>query len=367
MTKKNAIKLTSFVVIFVLLFGLCSMAFKTNSDNTRIFKGIYAEKENSLDVLFVGASCMKTNFISPIAYRDYGFTSYTFGLDGICFEMLQPMMIEAMSTQSPKVVLLDLRTVSIDFTNQKARTVIDHMKWSDNKRVTIEKFRGEDSDISFYLTMDKYHSRWQDLGSVFAYYFFLYDETRKCGALEEFSAKELFVDNKHPLKGFYTSAVTTEIEMYKSFSEVTEEVKVSDSTEKAINEMMDYAEKNNINIVFLISPMAYSENIVENEKTPQKINYAKKLVESRGFKCIDFRSEEISEEVSLDYSKDFGDYRHLNINGALKATDYLSSYLVKEYNLPDHRNDAAYNGEWQKSVNCAETLIDYCNKNMIYK
>lgn len=367
MVKKRIIRITVFLIIFALLFAVCSSAFKTNSDNTRIFKGMYAEQEDTIDVLFVGASCMKTNFVCPIAYRDYGFTSYTFGLDGMCFELMETMTAEVLERQSPKVVLVDLRTVTIDFTNQKARTVIDHMKWSDNKKSAIEKFRGEDSDVSFYLTLDKYHSRWQDLGSVLAYYYFLVDETIKCGALNEYGLKEILFDSKHPLKGFYTSAVTTEINMYKSFAEVSEEVRVSESTEKALNGMMDFAEEKGINLVFLISPMAYSENIVENEKSPQKINYAKKLVEERGFECIDYRSEEFLNEIELDYSKDFGDYRHLNINGALKATDHLAGYLAEKYDLPDHRNDDEYDNEWQKSVKCMETLIDYCQKNMTYK
>lgn len=367
MSKKRVAKVIAFLVVFVLLFLMCSMIFITNSNNTRNIRGIYAENEDSVDVLLVGASSVKTNFAPALAYQNYGFTSFALSFDGTAFEMLETLTKESLQYQSPEVVLVDLKPVTAAVTNQKARAVIDNIRWSDNKREAIEKYASEDSKISFYLTLDKYHSRWKDISSVLGYYYLTVEEAMKYDFLSQYSLKEIFVDKKHPLKGFYTSSVIQSVDMYKAYEEVTEKEKISESSETALYEIMDYFKENNVNAVFYISPMCYYEGLLTEHKYPQKLNYAKEIVESNGFECLDFRTAEHVEKMNLDYSTDFGDYLHMNVNGALKFTEYLSSYLKERYDLPDHRGESAYEEEWQRSVECMANVIEYCKNNVSYK
>lgn len=362
MSKKRVIKVTAFLAVFVLLFSLCSTAFVTNSNNTRSIQGIYAEEKNTIDVLMVGASSVKTNFSSSLAYRDYGFTSYTLSFDGTSFVMLETLTKEALKTQSPELVLIDLKPVSAELTNQGARSVIDNIKWSDNKKNAIEKFAPEDSKISFYLTLDKYHSRWKDISSVFGYYYYLLDEAIKYDALSEYSFKELFIDKKHFLKGFFTTGKIAPAQMYKSYEEVDDLTAIDKGCENALYDMIDFLSESNINFAFYISPLCYYEKLVVENEYPQKLNYAKKIIEDKGYKCYDFRTKEDIENMGLDFSTDFGDNLHMNINGALKFTDYFSKFLCENYDLPDHRGDEEYDGEWLRSVKIAENVVDYWKK-----
>ena len=364
MKKKRIIKVTAFLLVFVILFAAVSRMFMTNSNNTRSIQGIYAEKENTLDVLMVGASSTKTNFASPLAYKNFGFTSYTLSYDGTAFEMLEPLLKEAMKTQSPKLVLIDLRAVLTPLTNQRARSVIDNMKWSDNKRETIEKYSSEDSKLSFYMTLDKYHTRWKDISSVLSYYYYMLTEPLRYDAFSQYSLKEIYIDKQHFLKGFFTSTLIGETEMCVTFDEVTEKDRISDSAEKAILDMMQYLKEENINGVFFLSPMCYSERFVYEQRLPQQLNYARDFVREHGFECIDLRNNKDAENMGFDHTTDFGDARHMNINGAVKFTNYFGKMISEKYNLPDHRGDETYDNEWNKAVNVMDNVLEYCKKKM---
>ena len=48
------------------------------------------------------------------------------------------------------------------------------------------------------------------------------------------------------------------------------------------------------------------------------------------------------EEIGLDFSQDFSDPHHVNVQGADKVTKFLAKYLVEEYDLQDHRGEPEY-------------------------
>ncbi len=360
MNKKRVIKTTAFLLIFVICFITLTYEFRTNSNNTRAVEGLYAERDNSLDVIYVGASSVKTNFSAPYAYKHFGFAGYSMSFDGTAFEMLETLAREALSKQSPKVLLFDLRPVLMDLTNQKSRAVIDNIKWSDNKKEAIEKFGKDDSKISFYLTLDKYHSRWKDLSSVFGYTYYLVTEPIRYSAFGQYSLKEMFIDKKHILKGFFTTNITYRGDhVYEIPEEFTGYKKLSDEKIEAIHSLTKYLKDNNIEAKFLISP-ALLYYMKDNEASTDRnlmLNYAKKIIEDDGFECLDWREKKYFDDMKLDMEEDFGDDSHMNVNGALKYTYYLSKYLTENYDLPDHRGDKVYDNDWQKAVNVMQNVI----------
>ncbi len=48
------------------------------------------------------------------------------------------------------------------------------------------------------------------------------------------------------------------------------------------------------------------------------------------------------ETMGLDFSKDFYDGKHTNLTGSKKVTEYLADYLDAQYDLPDRREDPAF-------------------------
>lgn len=359
--KKRAIKTIVFLVIFVLLFLAISALFVSNSANTMSINGLYAEKEETLDVLFVGASSVKTNIIPPLMYKQEGFTSYSLSFDGTSFALLPTLIKEALKTQKPGLILLDLRPVATEITNQKARAVIDNMKMSDNKKEAFDKFASDDNRISLYIPLEKNHSRWKDISSVLGYPYMMLTEPFRYDAFSEFSFKEIYIDKVHYLRGSALNYTHKEMTDHRSFEQLQDKVAIDKDNEKAVYEFAEYCRKNKLNVAFFASTFCYTKSNVEG-KTVEKMNYAKELVEKCGFKCYDFMSTEYQNAIGIDKKTDFIDGFHMNADGAYKFSTYFAETLKKDFNLPDHRakatqKDKEIDKDWQRSVRIVDKSL----------
>ena len=56
------------------------------------------------------------------------------------------------------------------------------------------------------------------------------------------------------------------------------------------------------------------------------------------------------EDLNLDYKKDMMDRSHLNIYGSYKVMDHLIPYMIKKYNLQDHRGDIKFKSWYDDNV-----------------
>ena len=54
--------------------------------------------------------------------------------------------------------------------------------------------------------------------------------------------------------------------------------------------------------------------------------------------------------MDIDWAHDTADFGdHMNFAGAQKVSSYIADYLADTYDLPDHREDAAYS-DWNDVV-----------------
>ena len=89
MKKKHIIRIVVFAVVSVLAISFLNSFLSVPRAKDVI--GIYAfhkEPEDSIDVALVGPSETYTSFYSPLAYEQFGFTSYALavgGMRGVCY------------------------------------------------------------------------------------------------------------------------------------------------------------------------------------------------------------------------------------------------------------------------------------------
>ena len=76
MNRREACKMISFILIFLLLLTGVSYIVRTNGHVKNRFAGFYAEEKNSIDVLMFGASTVGTSFSPGYMWGEFGFTSY---------------------------------------------------------------------------------------------------------------------------------------------------------------------------------------------------------------------------------------------------------------------------------------------------
>ena len=140
---------------------------------TSTYKQFYEMDRDSVDVLFIGSSVVVNAFIPQEIYNEYGIRSYNLGSEQQSIFLSYYWLKEALRFQKPKAVVLDLKFMGNSHPENPINTVetlqrkcLDPMKWSSVKREAVHRLCQLDqsqSELSYYLTNIRYHSRWTGL------------------------------------------------------------------------------------------------------------------------------------------------------------------------------------------------------------
>ena len=168
---KNVLKIIIFLTIFMILFCALGRFFNPTGTIMEWFQSytvteFYKERNNSIDVLYVGNSCIYTG-VSPMeVYKHTGITGYAFSTSGQRMVSSYYFIKEAFRTQQPKLVILEIGEAftGIDKNDEMSiRRAIDSLKFSKNKLEMIwdEDYRLSNYDkLSCIFPILRFHSRW---------------------------------------------------------------------------------------------------------------------------------------------------------------------------------------------------------------
>lgn len=323
--KKNFFKITAFLlaVVFTFLSFYNVYNFKY-LDSVFKVKMFYEQEENTVDVLVLGSSHIYQGFNTAVLWREYGYTAYN-----LC-GAAQPIwntyyyLEEALKTQTPKVIILDVYT--LHYTQEYADTSFAikntyGLKWSETKVNAIKaSFDTEESGNQYFFEVLQYHSKYSDLNKTDFY---------------PYQANEAMYKNH---KGFYcyfkTAAVTeTDVSGVNYLNEMTPK------TEAYYRMIIELAQSRNIPIIITAIPFA-----VENYHQGF-FNSARVIADEYGVPFYNFLTE-YKDAVAIDYSKDFADKQHLNHLGNTKITRFFGNLLKSNYNITDRRGDDRF-ASWE--------------------
>ncbi|MCQ4635260.1 hypothetical protein NE619_00755 [Anaerovorax odorimutans] len=332
MTKRDGVRSIIFLLICLIAFvGLNkSFSLSQSDENRRVLNTFYAEKENSLDGIYLGSSAANRFWNAPLAYNETGIAVFDLATSGQPMVLYKYLIEEAEKTQDPKVYIMELREVteSLDKIEEVGiRRATDSMHFNLNRikaiNAAVDYAEGWDNGVdteklNYYFPIIKYHGRWQG---------------------GDLTTKDLLQLNRmQETKGFFVSkARSLKQEPQKPPVYTTQTEPLYKEAEELLNDLMDYCDTLDAEVLFVFSP--YSEQVAEEVG---RINQTVKLVQERGYEVINFNTKEMNEELGIDWSKDCYDPRHLNMLGSEKYTKYLAEYLAEHYDLPDHRGDKDY-------------------------
>ncbi|MDO4341430.1 MAG: hypothetical protein Q4C44_01650 [bacterium] len=295
----------------------------TNKDNshTYISKGFYDEKENSLDVLFLGNSDVYRG-VSPIEiYKNTGIASYNYVASGERIWTGYYLFLEALESQSPSVIVLNVDGIFSSSHSSFAnyRKAFDNMRLDKNK---VNAINDEAFDfnfvkrVSFYLPIFNYHSRYSELNR------------------NDF--KYAFSKLHNSYKGL--DMTTVRVAPRKTFN--VDGAEISDKAMEYLNKIKDECAKRKIKLVLMWLPSLDSYSI---ERGKVIADYAYK--NSLPFLDLNINYKSFDLDFKED-SSDGGD--HLNVYGAEKVSKYLGEYLVKNYSFSKH--DKSVTDVWDRDV-----------------
>ena len=342
---KPIIRIIAFVCILAIMTVFISYMVKPDSYNLQNIEGLYGEKENSFDVIYIGGSAAFVYYAPPRAWENYGIVSYDYAADTIQIESYKYMITEVLKTQDPKLIILDARAFQYrDKDNIDAqppgevpyRNVLTGMRLSKNKIDFIYnniKYTSDSDKLPYIFDILKYHNS---------------------NNFKLDNIKMLFKKYKHPYNGFLLNPSHKRLE--KPYFMTDEIGKLSKETNDIFEDLLDFLDSTKRDYLFVVSTYE------EKPEHKQIFNYVQSVIENRGYRFID--TNEYIDDMNVDYSTDFYHEGHMNIYGAEKYTDFISKYIIENYNIPDRRNDSNYEymndylDQWHNEVNNTKSEID---------
>ena len=323
---KSVRHFASVIILGALVF--CVMA-KTTSlvekkDSIYKYRPFF-EHANEFDVLFMGTSHVINGAYPMELWKDFGITSYNFGGHANEIPTTYWAMENALDYCKPKVMVIDCLNIennvmtseNLDFVHisldafplslTKIKAVFDLIDntWDDETGASHDK--SLEAKLRYLWDFSIYHSRWDEL-------------------TERDFSDEATVE--------YGAESVTIIAQPNEKLDIPRPVKYRGYTagDEYLRRMIEDCQRRGIEVLLTYIPFPASE---EREKSSNKVY---DMAEEYGVRYINFLDLDI-----VNYDTDvYDNMSHLNVSGAKKVTAYLGENLQEYYDLPDHRNDAAY-------------------------
>lgn len=320
------------VIIPVLIIAICFLPLiKINyllmpkrDDGILPMKSCYAQDDNTIDVLFIGSSHAGVNIDIGGLWENYGYSAFSLWGSMQPFWNTYYFLLEALKTQTPEVVILDVYAATFDFEySDSARQVANTagMSFSMNKINAVMKSTEKKNMLNLLVGMPLYNNRLFELNSDDFDYFF----NR--------------IDLKYQ-KGNTLKSGTNGVVVIDDVSKITEVRQMIPKERTYLLKIIELCKSRNLPLVLLKTPTA-----TRKDEQPY-YNDVDVIAKENGidFYNLNFYDKEIG-LISTDF---WTDDSHMNLTGSQKVTTFIAENILSKYNLTDHRGDEKYIS-WDKN------------------
>lgn len=323
--KRIILEIAAFILALTVILGVTSYLGYRYMPDRRDYGATWnmylEEKEDSIDLMFVGSSMAYCDVIPARIYEKTGHTSYVMAAPYMMPDTAYYYIKEALRTQSPEVIMLE--ATSFFFTVKEAnyyKANIGYMPYSLNRLKAILYAAPAEEKLGLLFPLFNYHERW-----------------------ENYTLKEHFEPRSDAVSDImagytYLGTAQAQSERYeRKFLYDDEEYEENIAYMKKIIEL---CRDEGIKLEMFIVPAC---EYVSPELTAG-------LREAAGnVKIINFN--DYFDEIGFDLESDFYDKRHVNFKGAVKFTDYLAEYIENSFDLPCNEHDEKLWKERVKYIN----------------
>lgn len=327
---KGCFKLCLILILVIGCLFVTSTIMRPNKivmpeDTTTKVDGFYALDENTLDVLLLGTSHTYFGFNPSILWKETGLSSYVFAGECQPIEITYHYLEEALKTQNPSLVILDLFGVSNTTESCKTEGIY---------RVNIEDLKLSRTKIKAYQELDN-QSLLENIMDVSIYHDRLEDVT-----LDDF--QRVFTRQFNNNFGFTLGFTYEKIVRDRELLEVNQMTKPTEEKWEAFLKIVELCKNKDIPLLLVKTPY-----YIEAEDA-EIYEYVWEYADLNEIDYIDFNK--LTKELNYVFDVD-GDLWHANARGSKKLTDYLSMYLKENYSIESKTSvyDDAYNALYSKT------------------
>lgn len=229
--------------------------------------------------------------------------------------------------------MFDLMSLFIDESIDEIsnRSALNYMRFSPNYLTTVYHSlnrKNNETMASYIFPVLRYHSRWEELSTVD---FNIAPQHDRAKGFDMRSGAICNVKLKEEDFPFFKQAPTDKA------------ADIVGNSAAYIRDMADLCEDNGAEMLFIKTPVA--------AYTYEMGNAMKQFAGECGVELIDYNQK--WKDLNLDYTADFLDPVHLNLNGAEKLSKSLGKTLSAEFELEDHRGETEY-GTWNEDYKMYE-------------
>lgn len=343
---RKILKITFGVILFFLIIFeatvFCNELLREKRGDVLDFGEYRAEKNNTIDVLFLGSSHVFMNVLPVTIWEEADITSYNITSSMQVSSISYYYLVEALKTQSPKVIAFDIYMINQKYPDEwRARLAMGAMPWSANKIEAIRDAIPDEYKFKCYFELYEYHNNWNRLME--------YDY--------KYALKKLFfADNVSFLKG---SEISLEkISQANQSYNYTPMYSMPD--EEAYSYNLEYIKK-----IAQAAAEAGAEMLLFSAPCPNAgmTEYYLERVASdlkeAGFDDIKILDvNKYRNQMNFDYSRDMTDATHCNSTGAKKTSRQIADFLKENYTFPDRRADADLAELWDSQIILLDEYID---------
>lgn len=318
---KRIWKLLLIIIIFIILFVFLNILVKPKYKTSLIEGSLisdYYKSNFDHEVIILGDCEVYANFSPMEMYKEQGIKAYVRGSSQQMLWQSYYILKETLKYEKPKLVVFSvgaLRNGEDKINEAYNRLAIDNMKWSKEKVDIIKSsMTDEESFLSYVLPILRYHDRISTLTKE-DFNYMLKDDTVSYNG---------FIINKE-VKPLGNLPIKRKLPSY-DFDKRNLEY---------LDKIVKLCKDSGIKLLLVKAPSVYPywydeyEDFISNYAKDKEIDYLNLL--------------NLTDEIGIDFSTDTYDGGlHLNLNGAIKNSNYFASYLKDHYELTDYKNDPTY-------------------------
>ncbi|MDY3811315.1 hypothetical protein [Eubacterium sp.] len=326
MTKENVkklipqvLKVLAFVLTFAVLLQTLSVFVFSGEKVSQISKrmadsySFLSESENSVDVVCVGNSDIRSGFVPTELWEKYGYTSVVSSFTRQSISDSQRELKEICKSQKPKLVILEIDSL---YDGRGPKDIIN------SHDTTLENFFDS-------LKPDAFENKISRDYSIFTFHNIWKDYNKK-------SRRSKYAH------GYLYSDVIKKME-YQDYMAKTNELDVPNYTNtQQLRAFVKFCKEKNLPLLFLELPSISSWTYARH-------NAVQNLSDELGVELLDLNL--LYDEVGIDMRNCFRDGgNHLNYFGAVAVTDYIGKYIGENYGIESRRDDAELAEYWDNEV-----------------
>lgn len=311
------VKSIIFLVLLAILLGLAEFALVPRYDRDDLWTTYRGLPDRSVEVLFFGTSMIHANVNPTVIWETSGVRSYVLSGSGQSLAVTPWYLEEALKTQSPKVVVLDIRgflNESYVQTELQKRLNYTMMPMGATKLLAVAEGTHAAELTRYFIPLEQFHSRWAEVGRQD------FDPRKRQETSNDFFLGYRLVDRVEP--------------QVPSMSREPFDNAVYAENYVLLGRFIDAAGDAGAAVLLLLgptgSPRLYDEWLPRLQADLRRDHPSVTVLNA-----YDYLGD-----LGLEYNSDYYDSTHLNLKGAEKYSEWLAGSIAETYGLPSERQDA---------------------------